>query len=57
MRPRYRTSVRYMLETLEQIQVVLRDFELDETATLLDPAIRDLMIKLSEDMLPRREGR
>jgi hypothetical protein len=46
-----------MLETLEQIQVVLRDFELEETATLLDPAIRDLASKLPKDMLARRERR
>jgi hypothetical protein len=39
-------SLRYMVTTLRQIATVLRDFELGETAALLDVATRDLEDKI-----------
>jgi hypothetical protein len=40
------SSLRYMVSTLRQISVVLRDFELEDTAALLDVATTNLEAKL-----------
>ena len=46
-------SLNYIAETLQQISTMLRDFEMDDTAKLLDAAIHDL-----ENKIPKpAEGR
>ena len=52
MRDKQRSSLLYMLVTLRQIQTVLRDFELEETAGLLDGVILDL-----DRRIPREQAR
>ena len=39
-------SLRYVVTALEQFSVMLRDFEMTDTAKLLDVARRDLEAKL-----------
>lgn len=39
-------SLKYVVTALEQFSVMLRDFQFDETAKLLDDARKDLQAKL-----------
>jgi hypothetical protein len=44
-------SLNYIAETLQQISTMLRDFDLDDTAKLLDAARQDL-----ETKIPKKKG-
>jgi hypothetical protein len=50
-------SLNYIAETLQQISTMLRDFDMDDTAKLLDEARKDLEAKIPHSKEEERKRR